>query len=292
MSIQRSIQTGVMIGQALQTTALRQQVAQMQELELARQQQEDAVASYRQLVFNARKVLDEAEQVLVHDPLGACYSISLACLNLGRINDSIFPDFHEKEVLYQNQRRGAQLLSHIQASLAPDAFQHLYRLAWLDEVRIGLRRLITWLKIREKVDAAAFFFTPSPGLFRGILLFFGGNIVGGSVAAVLFSIAHPLGTIVYLSCNGITLLIADTIIRNKIIRDCHAVAQQIGGWVGKGLSRKSARVMVEQAREHLKLWDYSSTANSSAAARQELAKVEEEVRRLSDAYFPMEASPV
>lgn len=290
MSIQRSIQTGVMIGQTLQTAALRQQVAQLQQLELSRQQQEDTVASYRQLVFDARKVLDEAERTLAHDPLGACYSTSLACLNLGRINDSIFPDLHDKEVLYQNQRRGAELLSHIQASLDSESFQQLYRLAWLEEVRIGLLRLTIWLKIREKVDSAGFFFIPSPGLFRGILLFFGGNIVGGFVAAMLFAIYHPLGIVAYFAFNGITLLIFDYFIRNKINRDCHALAQQVGGWVGKGFSPKVGRKLVEQARAELSSWEYRTTANSSLDAARELDRVDQEIVQLRKTYFP-EAEP-
>lgn len=286
MSIQRSIQTGVMIGQALQTAALRNQVAQMQQFAQAQQEQADAIATWRQLVFNARKTLDEAERALASDPAGACYSIALAYLNLNRIHESIFAEFQEKETLYQNQRRAADLLSHAQSFISQEVAQQLYRLAWLDEVKIGLLNLATWLETREKVDAKAIFFVPAPGVFRNILLFIGGNIAGGTVAAMVFYVAHPLGIITYIACNGITLMIADPIVRNKIIRDCHAMAQKTGGWVGKGFSPKSARVLVEQARARLSSWDYRTTANSSSEARQELENLDQEIAQLSEAYFP------
>jgi hypothetical protein len=286
MSIQRSIQTGVMIGQALQTAALRNQVAQMQRFAMVQQEQADAIASWRQLVFNARKILDEAERALVNDTIGACYSISLAYLNLNRLNESIFADFQEKEMLYQNQRRAADLLSHAQTLVSQDTAEHLHRLAWLDEVKIALLNLVMWLEVREKVDSRAIFFVPAPGLGRGVLLFFGGNIVGGTLAAMVFYVAHPLGIIIYFACNGITLVIADAIIRSKIIKDCHVMAQKAGGWVGRGFSPKSARVMMEQARTRLSSWDYRTAANSSSEANQELANIDQEITQLSEAYFP------
>src|SRR6202453_1806013 len=289
MSIQRSIQTGVMIGQALQTAALRNQVAQMQRFALAQQEQADAIASCRQLVFNARKTLDEAERALAMDPVGACYSLFLAYLNLQRISESIFTDFHEKEALYQNQRRAADLVSHAQTLVSEETAQHLHRLAWLEEVKVALFNLVLWLEIREKVDSKAIFFMPPPGVGPGILLFVGGNIAGGTLAAVVFYLAHPFGILIYLCCNGITLLIADSIIRNKTIQSCHAMAQTVGGWVGKGFSTKSARALVEQARARLSSWDYHMAVNSSSEAKHELARIDQEVTQLSAAYFPTNA---
>jgi len=286
MSIQRSLQTGVMIGQALQTAALRNQVAQMQQFARVQQDHADAIASWRQLVFNARKTLDEAERALASDPVGACYSLSLAYLNLHRINESIFSNFQEKETLYQNQRRAADLLSHAQTLVSQETAQHLHRLAWLDEVKIALLNLTMWLEIREKVDSKAIVFIPAPGFIRGILLFIGGNIAGGALAAMVFYLAHPLGIVVYFACNGITLLIADTVLRNKVIRDCHVVAQKTGGWVGKGFCPKSARILVEQARMRLSSWNYPAAANSGAETKQELANIDQEIAQLSGTYFP------
>jgi hypothetical protein len=286
MSLQRSLQTGLLIGTNLQTAALRQQVAQLQQLAIAQEQQQNEIQSWRQLAFEGHKLLDTAERELQRDPMGAVFSIRVAHLSLCRISDAIFPDLADKQALYANQQRAATLLAHGESLVPAEVAQGLHRLAWLHQVRSNLLQLEAWLEIEERVRGAAILFVPSPGFFRGILLFVGGNIMGSVIGAVLAAIAPPIGILAFLACNGITLLIADTVARNKLLEKCNARAQKAGGWVGSEMRPPAARMLVEQSRARLSSWSYRSTATTSADASAELAKVDAEIDQLRQAYFP------
>jgi hypothetical protein len=286
MSIQRTLQTGLLIGANLQASALRTQVAKMQQLAAAQQQQQDQLGAMRQIVFEAHKLLDVAQHEIEQNPVQAVYATRIASFGLMRVDEKSFPDFSDKQELYRNQQRAVDLLAHAEPLLPIETAQDVHRLAWLQQVRGPLTALHTWLQITENIQGSAILFTPPAGFFRGLLILILGNIVGGMFAGVLFAVAHLLGFLVYLTCNGITLLIADTVLRKKLLSKCDTMARKVGGWVGPGMRPVAARQFAEQTRAQLSSWEYPTTATTANEAGKELAIVDGEITQLQQTYFP------
>jgi hypothetical protein len=290
VSIHRTIQTGLLIGNNLQTAALRSQVAQMQQLAETQQQREDQLGAMRQIVFESHQLLDTAEHHLPHNPVHAVFATRIASLHLMRPDARDLPSLEDKQALYQNQRRAAELLCRGETLLPTETAQGLHRLAWLQQVRMPLVTFATWLKIAEMVQRAAILFTPSAGIFRGVMIFIAGNVIGSFFVGIFFEISHVLGLLVYLSFNGITLLITDTIARQKLLVKCNTMATQVGGSVSSKMRPATARQLVEQCREALGSWGYKSMATTSGQADDELAKVDAEIEQLHRNFSVLEDS--
>jgi hypothetical protein len=286
MSLQRTINTGLLLGANLQAAGLRRQVTQMQQLAAAQQNQQDQIASMRQIVFESHKLLDGAEHNLERNPAQAVYAVRIASFSLAQVHEASFTDLADKKALYENQQRAANLLARSESVLPAEIAQDLHRLAWLQQVHVNLLSLLIWLEIAETMRASAILFTPPAGFFRGLLILIMGNIIGGMIAGVLFHAAHLIGFLVYLGCNGITLLIADIVARQKLLKKCDTRAREIGGWVGSKMRPSTARQFVEQSRAQLSSWEYKSTATTSAVAAQELSTVDAEIAELQQAHFP------
>ena len=285
MSIQRTIQTGLLIGNNLQTAALRSQVAQMQRLAVAQQSQQTEIEGARQIIFEAHKLLDTAECNLQIDPLGSVYTVRMAQFSACYLNEGTLPNLGDKQALYQNQRRGADLLARGEPLLAPEAAQAMHRLAWLQQVRAALFQFQTWLVIAERLRGSAYLFIPPPGFIRGLILFVAGQLAGALFAGYVLLLSQILALIAFVCFNGITLIFADIHFRQSLLRKCNVLAQTAGGWVGPQMRAPVARRLAEQLRAQLSSWDYRSTSKTSKEAGKELAQLDEEIAHIRQVYF-------
>jgi hypothetical protein len=285
MSIQRSIQTGLLIGNNLQTAALRSQVAQMQQLAVAQQSQQNEIEGARQIIFEAHKLLDTAERNLQTDPLGAVYTVRMAQFSARYLDEGALPNLGDKQALYQNQRRGADLLARGESLLAPEAAQAMHRLVWLHQIRATLFQFHTWLQIAERLRGSAFLFVPPPGFVRGLILFIAGQLFGALFAGYVLLLSQILALIVFVCFNGITLIFADIFFRQRLLGKCNVLAQTAGGWVGPQMRTPVARRLAEQLRAQLSSWDYRSTSKTSEEAGKELAKLDQEIAHIRQVYF-------
>jgi len=281
MSVQQSIQTGVIIGQAIQTARMRQELAQVQQLLVMQQNQQEQLAAWRQIMFEARKLLDAAAAQIDQDPVGAVYLIRLAGLSLGRVPETTFPGLQDKESLYQMTRYANTLLVQGEGRLSPEIARDLHRLAWREQMRPSFLSFKTWLEIEEKIQDAAIVFIP------GAAIFFSGMVLANIIAPLSWMMLHvaAISCLLWLATNGITLFIIASAARSRVLAACDLLAKKAGGWVGPNLTRKGAAALVEQARAHLSSWGCKSTVTSSYEAGKGLAAVDAEIVQLRQLYF-------
>jgi len=274
MSIQQSIQTGVIIGNTIQTARLRQ-------LLVAQHTQQQEIAAWRQIMFEGRKLLDAAARQINEDPVSAVYLVRLAGLSLGRVPETVFPDLRDKESLYQLVRHADDLLAQGEGRLSPEIAKDVHRLAWLEQMRLPFHSFVTWLQIQEKLRDHAILFTP------GVVTFLVGMILCNILTPLSWSLLHVVifSVALWLASNGITLVLVVIGLRAKLLAACDQMAKKAGGWVGPDLRPRGAAQLVETARAQLSSWGYRSTAVTSYEAGKGLAQVDAEIVQLRQLYL-------